>query len=87
MTGCSIDDISKVLNSLGNVVKDKFSDMDNYVEIKLFPGLKVTSKCVPSEQYNSNLKNVNIPSDHVLKLSVYFTHDYKRKIRETYKTH
>ena len=26
MTGCSIDEIAKVLNSLGNVVKDKFSD-------------------------------------------------------------
>ena len=84
--GCSAHDVFKILDTLSDVVKDKISDTDN-AEIKIFPGLKVTSKCVPLEQYNSNLKNVNIPSYHVLKLYVYFTHDYKRKIRETYKTH
>lgn len=84
--GCSAHDVFKILDTLSDVVKDKISDTDN-AEIKIFPGLKVTSKYVPSEQYNSNLKNVNIPSNRVLKLSVYFTHDYKRKIRETYNTH
>ena len=38
-TGYSPDDITNILKSLGDVVKDKVSDGDN-VEIKLFPGLK-----------------------------------------------
>lgn len=63
--GCSAHDVFKILDTLSDVVKDKISDTDN-AEIKIFPGLKVTSKCVPSEQYNSNLKNVNIPSNHIV---------------------
>ena len=35
-TGCSIYEISKVLNSLGNVVKDKFSDSDDYVDGQMY---------------------------------------------------
>ena len=40
------------------MVKDKFSDSNNYVEIKLFPGLKVTSRFIPFEQTVS--KRINI---------------------------
>ena len=75
MTGCSIDEISKVLNSLGNVVKDKFSDSDDYVEIKLFPGLKVTSRFIPSEQTVS--KRLNIDSEESLFLTASFTDDFR----------
>lgn len=79
-TGCSIYEISKILNSLWKVVKDKFSDSDNYVEIKLFPGLKVTSKFIPSEQSVS--KRLNINSEESLFLSASFTDNFKKKIRQ-----
>ena len=69
------------MNVLSDVVKEKFSDIDN-VEIKIFPGLKVTSKHIPSEQFDSHLKDVNISSDYILKLSAYFTRDFKNKIKE-----
>ena len=84
MTGCSIDDISKVLNSLGNVVKDKFSDSDDYVEIKLFPGLKVTSRYIPPEQFTSNLGISNM--DSVLMLNAEFSKNFKNKIKEQHNT-
>ena len=61
-TNCSTDDVAKILNSLGDMVKDKFSDKDNFVEIKLFPGLKVTSRFIPSEQSVS--KRLNIESNY-----------------------
>ena len=83
MTGCPNDEIMKILNSLGNVVKDKFSDSDDYVEIKIFPGLKVTSKYIPSEQTVS--KRLNIDSEESLFLSAYFTDDFRKKVRQQHK--
>lgn len=68
------------MNSLCNVVKDKFSDSDNYVEMKLFPGLKVTSKFISSEQTVS--KNLNIKSEESLFLSAFFTDDFRKKVRK-----
>ena len=86
MTGCSIDEISKVLNSLGNVVKDKFSDKDKYVEIKLFPGLKVTSRYIPLEQSSLNLcNNGMITSDYLLYLNGEFSNRFKNEIKEQHK--
>ena len=79
-TGCSIYEISKILNSLGNVVKDKFSDSNDYVEIKLFPGLKVTSRYIPPEQFTSNLGISNM--DSVLMLNAEFSKNFKNKIKE-----
>lgn len=61
------------------MVKDKFSDKNNYVEIKLFPGLKVTSKFIPSEQTVS--KNLNINTEESLFLSASFSDDFRKKIR------
>ena len=74
-TGCSIYEISKILNSLGNVVKDKFSDSDDCVEIKLFPGLKVTSRYIPPEQFTSNLGISNLNS--ILILNAEFSKNFK----------
>ena len=68
------------MNSLGNVVKDKFSDSDDYVEIKLFPGLKVTSRYIPPEQFTSNLGISNM--DSVLMLNAEFSKNFKNKIKE-----
>ena len=82
-TGCSILDITKILNSLGSVVKDKVSDSNNYVEIKLFPGLKVTSRFIPSEQSVS--KRLNINSKYSMFLNANFTDDFKKQIRRRIK--
>lgn len=64
------------------MVKDKFSDSNNYVEIKLFPGLKVTSRYIPPEQSKSNLCNKIRKLDYVLNLSSNFTDDFRKKVRE-----
>ena len=82
-TGCSIRDIKNILSTLRNVVKDKFSDLDEYVEIKLFPGLKVTSRYIPFEQ--SNLKPCNsnkIKSNYSLYLNGEFGDRFKDEIKE-----
>ena len=84
-TGCSNNEIIRILNSLGDVVKDKFSDKDNYVEVKLFPGLKVTSRYIPPEQSKSNLYENIGNLDYVLNLSSTFTDDFRKKIRELHK--
>ena len=65
------------------MVKDKFSDSDNYVEIKLFPGLKVTSRFIPSEQTVS--KRLNIDSEESLFLTASFTDDFRNKISKQHK--
>ena len=83
VTGCSIDEIAKILNSLGNVVKDKFGDSDDYVEIKLFPGLKVTSRYIPPEQSKSNLDISNL--DFILSLNATFSDRFRKEIREKHK--
>lgn len=65
------------------MVKDKFSDSDSLVEIKLFPGLKVTSRYIPPEQSKSNL-NIS-KSDFVLCLGVTFSDYFRKEIRTLHK--
>ena len=72
-----------MLNSLGDVVKDKFSDSDNYVELKIFPGLKVTSRYIPPEQSKSNLDTSNL--DFILSLNATFSDRFRKEIREKHK--
>ena len=79
-TGCSANDIAKVLNSLADVVKDKFSDRDDYVEIKVFPGLKVTSRYIPPEQSKSNLNISGVGS--ILSLNAKFSDYFRKEIRK-----
>ena len=62
------------------MVKDKLSDRNDSIEMKLFPGLKITSRYIPLEQSKSNLNNIN--SDSIWNLSVYFTDSFKRKVRK-----
>lgn len=76
---CSSIDVLRVLNSLGDVVKDKFGDSDDYVELKIFPGLKVTSRYIPLEQSKSNL---NLKSNSILSITSVFTDDFRKKVRE-----
>nr|DAP47869.1 MAG TPA: hypothetical protein [Caudoviricetes sp.] len=54
--------------------------MDSFVELKLFPGLKVTSKYIPSEQSVS--KNLNINSGYSIFMSSVFTDDFRKQVRE-----
>lgn len=83
-TDCSTNDIRKIINTLGEVVKDKFGDGEDFVEIKIFPGLKVTSKKIPSEQSPSVNLGLNSKNTYAFVLSSYFTDDFKRKIRASY---
>ena len=82
-TGCSCGDILRILNSLGDVVKEKFSGADNFVEIKLFPGLKVSSKYIPSEQSVSS--RLNIQSGYSIFMSAAFTDDFRKKVKAMHK--
>ena len=77
-TGCSIRDITNVLNSLCSVVKDKFSDEDRFVEMKL------TSRYVPAEQSNSNL-SAYLKSSDMLLLSAEFSRRFKDSVRSLHK--
>ena len=61
------------------MVKDKFSDSDEYVELKIFPGLKVTSRYIPLEQSKSNL---NLKNNSILSITSVFTDDFRKKVRE-----
>ena len=68
------------------MVKDKFSDKDKYVEIKLFPGLKVTSRYIPLEQSSLNLcNNGMITSDYLLYLDGEFSNRFKNELKEKHK--
>ena len=78
-TGCSTNDVSRILNSLGDVVKDKFSDKDDYVEIKLFSGLKVTSRYILPEQSKSNLDISKL--DFILSLNATFSDYFRQEVR------
>lgn len=57
--------------------------MDNYVEIKIFPGLKVTSRYIPPEQSKSNwsISKNNI----ILNLSATFSDYFRRSIKENHR--
>ncbi len=78
-TGYSTNDIAKILNSLSDVIKDKFSNTDDYVEIKLFPGLKVASEYIPPEQSKSNLNISN--QDFILRINATFSDYFRKEIR------
>lgn len=78
----STTDVLRVLNSLSDVVRDKFSDKDNFVELKLFPGLKVSSRYLSPEQSKSNLNMQN--TEYILSISSTFTDDFRKKIRESH---
>lgn len=64
------------------MVKDKLGDLDNEVEIKLFPGLCVTSKCIPFDQ--SNIKSINSKYDdstYILRVNSRLSDRFKREIK------
>ena len=81
-TGCSARDIGRILSSLRDLVKDKLSDSEDS-ELKIFPGLKVTSRYIPPEQSKSNLDISNL--DFVLSLNATFSDRFRKEIREKHK--
>ncbi len=83
-TGCSMQDTAKILNALCGVVKEKISDENDFVELKLFPGLKITSRYVPSDQSKSNLSGY-IKSGEMLFLSAEFSRRFKEAVRKQHK--
>lgn len=83
-TGYSIRDVTKILGSLCNVIKNKFSDQEPLIEIKLFPGLKITARYIPLDQSKSNLSDY-IKSDDTLFLSAKFSRRFKDSIKELHK--
>lgn len=82
-TGYPVDDIARILNSLGDMVKDKCGGDDSYVEIKLFPGLKITSRLIPPQESKSNL-NVS-ECGFILSLNAAFSDYYKQEIRDLHR--
>lgn len=79
-------DIKNVLNSLRNVVLDKFSDADDYVKIKIFPGLAISSKFVSSDESNLNIcKNEKFTSDFILYMSSEFSSRFRNEIKSNHK--
>lgn len=77
-TGYSINEVSRVINSMSKVVREKLA-VSNNMEIQLFPGLKLNSRYIPTNESVS--KRLNIKSDYSLFLSANFTDDFKRKVR------
>lgn len=58
---------------------DKFSDKDDYVEIKLFPGLKISSQYILPEQSKSNLDISSL--NFILRLNAIFSDRFKKNVR------
>lgn len=83
-TGCRTADILLILNSLGDAVKEKFGGNDDYVEIKIFPGLKIVSKRVPSDKSVS--QRLNIGSGCSIFMSANFTDDFRKKVKQIHKS-
>lgn len=83
-TGYRTDDILRILNSLGDAVKEKFGGNDDYVEIKIFPGLKIVSKRVPSDKSVS--QRLNIGSGCSIFMSANFTDDFRKKVKQIHKS-
>ncbi len=81
-TGYPVRDINNIFGSLRNVVRDKLSDSSVDVEIKLFPGLSVTSRHIPLDRSVTNLCNKDaINSDYLLYLNGRFSDRFKKEIR------
>ena len=74
--------MTNVLSSLRNVVKDKLGDLDAEVEVKLFPGLSVTSKCIPLEQTKHKSVTENVAdSTYLLSVRSKISDRFKREIK------
>ncbi len=65
------------------MVKEKFSDVENFIEIKIFPGLKITSKCIPLEQ--TVAKRLNINQDYSVFMSAVFTDYFRKQVKTSIK--
>ena len=74
-TGCSMNDISKVIHSLTDVVKDKLSEPEDKVEIRVFNGLKISSEQIPSRR----------KGEVSLLLNSSFSDSFAREVRQLYK--
>lgn len=76
------DDIRVVLNTLGDVIKDNVSDEE--IIIKIFPGLKVTSKYISQGDFSSNLNLGENKCNNTLKIKGVFSNYYKKDIKKKF---
>lgn len=79
ITGYPISEINQVLYSLGDLVKNKVGNEEKIIEMKIFPGLKITSRYLSPSESKSNLPNQNV--SYILNITCNFTDDFKKKIR------
>ena len=75
LTGYSINEITEILNSLGYIVKDKISNSDNSVDLKIFPGMKISSTFSPARR----------SGEISLSLQAQFSDSFKKEIRNIHK--
>lgn len=74
-TGYSIDEITEILNSLGYVIKEKISDQDDSVDLKIFPGMKISSTFLPAKR----------PGEISLSIQTQFSDSFKKEVRNIHK--
>lgn len=85
-TGFSKTCVSEILNGIRNVVLEKFGNSYDCVEIKLFPGLKISSKYISSKDSKLSLcKSGNIKSDTLLYLNSDFSKNFKNEIYDIHR--
>lgn len=81
-TGISVDNIKKVLNALGDVVKEKLSSGESHMAIRVFSGLTIKGKYteMKTRDFNTNDVETKLLLNIRAKLSRYF----KNEVRELY---
>ena len=72
-------EIYSIMNTVGDVIVDTFVQDEN-VEIKLFPGLKLNSRYIQTDQTVS--KNLDINSKYSLFMSATLSDYFKKKVRK-----
>lgn len=79
-------DVLKIINSLGEVVKEKCANEYDLVEIKLFNGFKISSHFVNID--DSRLKSLKkyVSTNDALQLKACFNDRFKRDIRFLHKS-
>lgn len=85
-TNLAKSDVLKIINSLGEVVKEKCANEYDLVEIKLFNGFKISSNFVNID--DSRLKSLKkyVSTNDVLQLKACFNDRFKKDVRFLHKS-
>lgn len=79
------NEITAVLNSLGDVVKQTLCVTKRGAEIRIFPGLKITAEYLSPAQSKSNLTLSQL--DFVLRLHAGFSDYFRKEVRNLHQLH